>query len=380
MSEPDGNKDRTSPAGWEEADDLGEALTFPRYDDVPIASLHFDAENPRFSRTLDGSSESEVLRFMLEDAGLVDLMRSIAAQGFFPGEPLLVSPAPQLGEWIVVEGNRRLAASKLLADPDLAPTRKKTVATVAQSATPSDALPCIQFKTREAILVHLGYRHVTGIKEWDPLAKARFLQQRFDDFSGMPQERFKELARTIGSRSDYVGRLLASLGIYEFAAEREFFGIEGVTEEAVDFSLISSVLAYATIVEYLGLSSSQDVDLASVDAEHVENLFRWVFERTSGKRKTVLGESRNIKILADVVASERALAALEGGLTLQAASEFIGGAKEFRVYMETARQNLVLAREQVPDDHDERSEEAAESVLKLAVGVRDAMAQLRESV
>lgn len=48
---------------------------------------------------------------MLDDGEAQDLMSSIGQQDYFPGEPLLVVSAGN-DSFIVVEGNRRLAASK----------------------------------------------------------------------------------------------------------------------------------------------------------------------------------------------------------------------------------------------------------------------------
>lgn len=323
----------------------------PEYREIPLEDLAFDPQNPRFPTYVKGQDQNEVLRFMLKDAGLIDLMRSIASQGFFPGEPLLVCPAGDgSASFQVIEGNRRLAATKLLADPQAAPTKSRSVQAVAGSAKSEvNRLPCLVFEGRNDILKHLGYRHVTGIKEWDPLAKARYLDQRYGESKGEPAERFRDLARSIGSRSDYVGRLLCSLTIYNFAAEHDFFGIPGLTEQSVEFSLISSVLAYNNVVEYLGLESSQDLHADRLIPAHVENIFTWIFRRDS-RGRTVLGESRNIRKLSDVIVNENALELLEQGASLGSAFEQIESSREFLEYVEAAYQALVLARGALPNE------------------------------
>lgn len=281
--------------------------------EAPLGDIRFDPDNPRFPNTLDGTSEVSVLKFMLEDAGLIDLMRSIAAQGFFVGEPLLVVREDD-GGYLTIEGNRRLAASKLLDDPSKAPSRRRAVAAVADSAieVPSK-LPLLVFENRPAILKHLGYRHVTGIKEWEPLAKARFLRQRYDEVASADNA-LRDVARTIGSRADYVGRLLVALKLYEIAEGKDFFGIEELTEDSIDFSLITSVLAYSPLVQFIGLNTAQDVDGDTVDVGALEFLLKVIFERIDGV--TRLGESRNIRLLADIVESPAALNALREGDSL----------------------------------------------------------------
>ncbi len=106
---------------------------------VPVTRLRFDPENPRLPRSLAaGASESDVLEWMLSDTSLTDLIGSIAAQGYFEGEPLLAVRVPDdPDEFLIIEGNRRLAALKLLTDPRLAPIRKKAVANIVDEARPS---------------------------------------------------------------------------------------------------------------------------------------------------------------------------------------------------------------------------------------------------
>jgi hypothetical protein len=326
----------------------------PDFEYVDIKKLHFDPDNPRFPKTVDGRDIDSVLDFMLNDANLIDLMGSIAEQGFFPGEPLLVSPhLDEADEWVVVEGNRRLAATRLLLRPEAAPTRGLAVRTVAESADQRpDRLPCLQFETRQEILEHLGYRHVTGIKEWDPLAKARYLQQRYEGLSGDQPSRYKHLARSIGSRKDYVGRLLTALAIYGVIEESGFYSVDKLSEDTLNFSLLSSVLAYEKIVAFLGLPTAQSTDLPGLDRGALQWLTRWVFEKGQSGR-TVLGESRNIRILAEVVSHPWSLEALKAGQPLALAAKLSGAATEsFNVAVAAARENVSLAHNYI-DDLDE---------------------------
>lgn len=331
----------------------------PTFEYLSLADLRFDRANPRFPTSIDGGDLGTVLKFMLQDAGLVDLMRSIAKQGFFPGEPLLVSPGPDGNDkWVVVEGNRRLAACTLLANPELAPTKRQVVERVSEeSILGKDAqVPCLKFESRESILEHLGYRHVTGIKEWGPLEKARFLRQQYDSENGDIEERLRSTARSIGSRSDYVGRLLTAHKLYSVLEKNEFFEMEDISESNINFSLISSVLAYKSITNYLGLSGSQDLNADNLNVSRWEFLSRFIFE-SDDDGNTRLGESRNIRMLADALDSERARRALEErSVTLRQAQQFLGGSGDaFRSLVEQANQNLQEARQEVsetPPDND----------------------------
>lgn len=195
---------------------------------VDITLLHFDPKNPRLPSNLDGTKEPEVLKWMLAEGNIPELMASIGASGYFPGEPLLVVPGKRKGTFEVIEGNRRLTAIKLLLDPSLAPTRAKAVQQVADDAVYKPALiPVIKYASREELLDFLAYRHITGVKAWEPLAKARYLGHMFDNLTKSTklgiEPKFKKLARQIGSRADYVERLLTGLWLFDALAENSFF-------------------------------------------------------------------------------------------------------------------------------------------------------------
>src|SRR5712691_6096925 len=82
-----------------------------------VSDLMLDPENPRL-RLPQNPSEKTILLQLYEEHRLEELMASFVANSYFDEEPLVVVPSPKKpGKFIVVEGNRRLAALKLLTDP-----------------------------------------------------------------------------------------------------------------------------------------------------------------------------------------------------------------------------------------------------------------------
>ena len=145
---------------------------------VPVDNLHFDFLNPRFaSIQFDKSNEKEVIDLMIKEENLDDLAISIADQGFFLGEPLLAYQND--GKLIVAEGNRRLAAVKVLKYPKL--TDRKSFHQIAENASQkTDEVPCLIFSSRDETLGYLGFKHITGNKKWVALEKAIYLSQLSD--------------------------------------------------------------------------------------------------------------------------------------------------------------------------------------------------------
>jgi hypothetical protein len=302
---------------------------------APVERLHFDPENPRLPPSLRNTEDPEaILRWMLADASLLEIMGSIADQGFFPGDPLLVSPYPDEpeseeardpmtgGDWVVVEGNRRYASLELLRDPDRAPRRRAAVRQLAEEAKAplEETVPVVAFPNRGAILTYHGYRHITGIKEWVPLEKARFLDQlrvRAMEI-GDPYDN-RTLARQIGSKGPYVGRLLAALHALRKLTSAGYFEEFQVDEEDIHFSLLSTAFNYENIVEFLELEAADDPDLSGLNDDRLRLLARWIFV-SRDEHGTALEESRNMRYLNAVVTKGAAIEALEGGARVEAAA------------------------------------------------------------
>lgn len=348
---------------------------------IEIERLHFDPQNPRLPTILHGKDDSAVLEWMLHDAGILDLMKSIGEQGFFAGEPILGVPAEGDGIF-VVEGNRRLAAARLLLNPALAPTKQKAVQAVVDGAREFPRkLPVLIYNERSEILKYLGFRHITGVKEWDPLAKARYLESLRDTVRNLPSARQHQiLAKEIGSRADYVARQLTGLRIYEAIEEARFFGIPELNEETFQFSLFTTALNYKSLAEFIGLASGGDVDVAGLQIRKVERLSTWLF-RKNDRGRTALGESRNLKKLAEVVANPEALEVFEEGKSLEEAHVLTSGpANVFRESLATSRANLQHARDtaHLVDDLNQTDVDRVTELVKLARGTRSLVEGLVE--
>lgn len=297
-----------------------------------IEELDFDPENPRFydSAGVEGTDEKAIKR-MLEQENLEELVGSIGNQGFFAGEPLLVTPNLKVpGRWIVVEGNRRLAALRVLRGLIAFDTLPRTLADlVGQAQHKPEKVECFQFPLRRDVLKYLGFRHISGPRRWEPLSKARYLADLIRNFYSQldSDEQLRAVARDIGSRRDYVAQLLTALNLYDRAKAARFYDLQRVDEDDINFSLLSTALSYSNIVEFLNLPSRDAVNVDAVNDAHAKELLGWMFAQDQ-RGETVLGESRRLKTLAAVVGSEHALVELRKTNDLDRAYVFSSGPKE----------------------------------------------------
>lgn len=348
---------------------------------IKTTDLAFDPENPRFYRLNDGGQDvTDVIEDMLDREGAQDLMNSIAQKGYFGGEPLLVVSENGVAPFTVVEGNRRLAAVKLLnGQITPPPKRKNSVKNIIDDAlvSPPLELPCLIYKNRKDVLRYLGYRHITGIQEWDALSKAKYLKELKNEFYADKDlnEQFRGLAKDIGSKPDYVAKLLVALELYERAKNRDNFFSLPLTEKDIEFSYITTALGYRSIPDWLGLESPKDVLMKNLDEDKLKLIFGWFFSKDQNGR-TIIGESRNIDDLSQIVKDERAIAQLIETKDLSIAYLYTDGPSEALTNaLDAAKKKLNMAWRLVPETTAVKSEhlDIAEDIFSFAKTIKNSI-------
>ena len=296
-----------------------------------IESLVYDRENPRLPTRLRGESDEVILKYLAEKTGIENLMTSIGVNGFFAGEAIVATPTEQ-GKYVVIEGNRRLTALHLLQNPGLAGNRRSILRAAEEAIYRPLTIPVFVVETRDETLQYLGFRHVSGVQRWDPLSKARYLESLFERAEGNPTQRYRTVAREIGSNGATVQRNLNALAAYRIIESEGFYDIDGLGEESFQFGTFYTATGNAEIANFIGIR--QDgvpthpiIDTCVVGEAHLEELTRYMFEEDS-KGDTVLGESRNISKLGDVLGSERSLVALRSGQSLETAYRLTPNSRE----------------------------------------------------
>ena len=284
-----------------------------------IEDLLYDSKNPRLpSSIVKGDNEKEVINWMLTDGAILELMGSIGEKGFFPAEPLLVVESKNnRGKFDVVEGNRRLTAVKLLNNPLLADVRRASIKSIVEEAKNfPKKLPVFIFEKRQDILDYLGFKHITGVKSWSALAKAKYLRELQHEYSELEiEDQYKSLAKAIGSRSDYVRDLLVGLDLYDQIAQNDYFDISNLNEKTIEFGVYYTALSRANIPRFLGIDRNSNKPMENINLPHVREFTEWV-SKTNDQNVTRLGESRNLTKLSQILVNEKALAAFRQGKSL----------------------------------------------------------------
>ena len=155
-----------------------------------LTNLLLDVINPRFET--EQQNQRDAINKMAEEQGdkILNLAEDIVQFGIDPSSLPLVIAAEEGTKHIVVEGNRRIVALKLLHNPTLAPQvwsspQEKKLKELSQQfkKAPISSVHCVLVADREAAdhwiqLRHRGQQDGRGIVGWDGLAIARYEQRR----------------------------------------------------------------------------------------------------------------------------------------------------------------------------------------------------------
>ena len=312
--------------------------------------LKLDPQNPRIPKSLRDSNPSEVdlINYMLLDASLIELMLAIGQNGYFPGEQLLVVKDNEDGKYKVVEGNRRLSAVKLLSYPELAEVQKTRIQKVLEETTERPLeIPCLVFDDEQDIHKYLGFKHITGIKEWRLLEKSRYLHGlRESLFGGMNLMRAsREIAKMIGSRADYVRRVLVGYEVYKQIEDAGFYKIRDLNDTSFYFNYIVDSLNKNNIRSFIGVDFDSDNPVESLSQTNLSKWTHWLFEKNDQNKTRLIGNSSDLSDLNAILGNENALKAFdEKGYSLERAKELTGELDEvFRNHVLNSLQSLEKA-------------------------------------
>ncbi len=142
-----------------------------------------DEENPRHDKI---NGQREILNWHVEHLGskLILLMRSLAENGQSDIDKVLVTPVKGVPDkYVVKEGNRRIAALKLLSDPSLCDDDlfRRRIESVNVSDQLSFDIDCVNIKDQRRVAWLMGLRHLgeqggVGTSKWGAVEKDRHTQ------------------------------------------------------------------------------------------------------------------------------------------------------------------------------------------------------------
>ena len=319
--------------------------------DAPVEQLLLDADNPRLASGAGGDTQEDLLKVLWTEMAVDEVAFSIAANGFFREEPLLVIPGDGVkggrGKFIVVEGNRRLAAVLLLRDAQL---RKKLKVTELPTITPErhtelNTVPVFRYPNRQSLWTFCGFRHINGAKPWDAFSKAQYVATVHEQYN-VPLD---EIARKIGDRHATVKRLYRGYKVLEQAEQKAGFSKEDRVRNKFYFSHLYTAVDQVEFQKFLGIDPDKSLKPNPVPKSKIselKELMTYIYgNKSAGKEPLVRTQAPDLTTLRDVISKPGSLSAIRAGLSLDRAFEIsVGDKRRFSESLIRAKEELQQAR------------------------------------
>lgn len=356
---------------------------------IPAEQLFLDPLNPRLPEDAQNKKEADICYSLYRYFDIEELAYSIAENGYFDEEPLVAIPqnlpsqfedmsyeelsistdyknfiSQTTTNFYVVEGNRRLSTIKLLLNNNLRVELKIRTFPEINDAVRDDIsiLPVIIYPSRKEVLPYLGVRHISGIKKWEPYAKARYIASMVEKGYSID-----DIQKQVGDRSNSARKIYLCYQLIE-TAKYEFDLDTQKAENFFSYLLLAS--GQGAIKDYLGIEKRlQDVDLNNPipknKLENLKNIFSWLFGENSEKLP-VIKESRDITSkLAPVLRSNDSTDYLRHTRDLEQAYELSDGEEEL------LRKNFVKANKLLRQSLGYIKRENLDSITSELVSIKE---------
>jgi hypothetical protein len=223
---------------------------------VPVERLAFDRNNPRFTpdKQPANSSDAAIIEYLDRTADLGELVQSIAASGYIDIEPIIVIGRGD--DLVVLEGNRRLAALKVLSSPQLATEARVSVPEV--TATVANSLKSVtafKVEVEDEARNLIGFKHINGPQAWDSYAKALYATRWLDEETakGDGGLSLTDIAARMGDKHDTLYRHVSAIYALRQAEKNDVFKVQDRARKNFSFSHLYTALSYAEYRDFLGL-------------------------------------------------------------------------------------------------------------------------------
>jgi hypothetical protein len=292
-------------------------------DDLPYQLLRLDPENPRVPETVE-KNQRALLEFIYDRGSLAELAESMLDNGYFAPERLVVRPSD--GEYIVVEGNRRLATLMILHQVDQAEGMRLTD----EDPTPEqlarlELIPSLILDDDEDVDQYLAYRHIGGLKTWSPEAKARFVARLVAQSVRRGDSNvFRAVGRRVGSNAQGVRTPYLALAVLEHG--RDDLSIPTSYVQYNRFGVWIRCMSSVDIRSFISLGDPRSFGevqqaVRELQREPLEEIIGDLTPR--GGQKPVLQDSRDVTEYGRVLVDDRAHRILRTHDDLEVAKQVI---------------------------------------------------------
>ena len=223
----------------------------------PVKLLQLDLTNPRLQTGTDIAvkDDSELIAVLCDIAALDELVTSICTNTYLNLEPMIVIGKSDTGPFRVLEGNRRLAAIKLITNPKLAKDLGITIPTPVRQNVIDSFKNILAYRVEKAddARAFIGFKHINGPQRWDAYAKARYVTDWYKSAKGTIG--IDQIAAKMGDNNDTLQAYIYSILILDQAESTGLWSIRDRSNNGrFAFSHLYTALGRKDYQEVLGLS------------------------------------------------------------------------------------------------------------------------------
>lgn len=294
--------------------------------EIELGRLLFDENNPRFGGEVGKvTNQTEILDLIVNEYGVDDVLSSIAVNGYFSAEPIIVREITNSDKLTVVEGNRRLAACLILAQDQRAKNQATRFLNIKKNVkhAPPTKIPVILFGLHEdenEILSYLGVRHIAAAQPWDSYAKAAWVARVI----GQDKLTMDDVISMIGEKTGTIPRMLEGYYFINQLIESGKFNPENSYRKGrgsntkYPFSWVYTLLGYPSAKKFLSLPISAPTanPIPADKLEDAEMVIESLFGNSNSQRRPAIDDSRKIGNLASVLDNPQKIVYLRRGETV----------------------------------------------------------------
>ncbi|MDX9892607.1 MAG: ParB/Srx family N-terminal domain-containing protein [Bacteroidales bacterium] len=282
---------------------------------IDFGKLYLDPNNPRFwteksftrvpdKKISDDTVQATALKNMLSH-DISELKYSILRNGFLPLDRIVVREFDN-DKYVVIEGNRRLTALKVLKTeieyeeineegitPKYLENFLKTIETI-------EVLVYTGSKDSQDITWMLqGIRHIGGIKKWEPAQSAKVLADKIEK----NHETFTQAGQTFGISAKDVGKRYRAYKALEQMQNDDEYGKQAQNNY---YSLFEEAIARRDVKNWLGWDENEYL---FKNSQNIKDFYNWICPNKDIKIKSSDGrkinEPKQIRLLSELIKADQ---------------------------------------------------------------------------
>jgi len=279
--------------------------------EVKFENLFLDPNNPRFwteksftrvpdKKISDETVQASALKNM-QTHEIEELKYSILRNGFLPLDRIVVRKFDE-NKYVVIEGNRRLTALKVLKrEIEFEEIQEEGISKeyLENFLKSIDKIDVLIYKgnedSQEITWMLQGIRHIGGIKKWEPAQSAKLLADKIEK----NKETFTEAGQTFGISAKDVGKRYRAFKALEQMQQDDEYGKLAQNNY---YSLFEEAITRRDVKGWL---EWDEQEYQFKNQQNVKDFYNWICPNKDIKIKSIDGRKINdpkqMRLLADLI-------------------------------------------------------------------------------